>query len=58
MRFRETIVMAVLREIDKADYLTLGSYRPLILENICSKILRMVIADCIVDMAKEYALLL
>ena len=50
--------MAVLREIGKADYLTLGSYRPLILENICSKILRMVIADCIVDMAKEYALLL
>ena len=50
--------MAVLREIGKADYLTLRSYRPIILENTPSKILQKVTADRIVDMAKEYTLLL
>ena len=50
--------MAIIREISKADYLTLGSYQPIILENTLSKILQKVIADYIVDMAKEYALLL
>ena len=48
----------MLHEINKADYLTLGSYRPIILVNTLSKILQKVIADRIVDMAKEYALLL
>ena len=42
----------------KVDYLLLGSYRPIALENTLSKTLERVIADYIVDMAKEYALLL
>jgi len=41
----------------KADYLVLGSYRPIALENTLSKILERVIADHIADMAKEHALL-
>jgi hypothetical protein len=58
LRLRGTIVTAVLRKISKAYYLTLGSYRPIILENTLSKILQKVIVDRIVDIAKEYALLL
>jgi hypothetical protein len=42
----------------KVDYLILGSYCPITLENTLSKILEKVIADRIVDIAKEYALLL
>jgi hypothetical protein len=48
----------ILRKEGKVDYLILGSYRPIALENTLSKILEKVIADYIVDMAKEYALLL
>jgi hypothetical protein len=50
--------MVVLRKEGKADYLILGSYRPIALENTLSKILEKVIADYIVDIAKEYNLLL
>ena len=50
--------MFILRKEGKADYLLLGSYRPIALENTLSKILERVIADRIVDTAKEYALLL
>ena len=50
--------MFILRKEGKADYLFLGSYRPIALENTLSKILERVIADYIVDTAKEYALLL
>ena len=50
--------MFILRKEGKADYLFLGSYCPIILENTLSKILERVIANSIVDMAKEYALLL
>ena len=50
--------MFILRKEGKADYLFLGSYRPIALENTFNKILERVIADYIVDIAKEYTLLL
>ena len=40
--------MIILRKEGKADYLFLGSYRPIALENTLSKILKKVIADRIV----------
>jgi len=51
------IITFILYKEGKADYLLLGSYRPIALENTLSKILERVIADYIVDMAEEYALL-
>ena len=50
--------MFILRKEGKADYLFLGSYRPITLKNTLSKILEKVIADYIADTAKEYTLLL
>ena len=50
--------MVILHKEGKADYLLLGSYRPIALENTLSKILKRVIVKCIVDIAKEHALLL
>ena len=50
--------MVVLYKEGKADYLLLGSYRPIALENTLSKILERVIIEYMVDIAKEYALLL
>jgi hypothetical protein len=50
--------MFILYKEGKVDYLLLGSYRPIALENTLSKILERVIVDYIVDIAKEYALLL
>ena len=50
--------MFILYKEGKADYLFLGSYRPITLENTLSKILERVIADHIVDTAKKHALLL
>ena len=50
--------MFVLYKEGKADHLLLGSYHPIALENILSKILERVIADRIVDTAEEHALLL
>jgi len=49
--------MFVLYKEGKVDYLLLGSYCPIALKNTLSKILERVIADHIVDTAKEYALL-
>ena len=57
-RLRRAIITFVLRKEGKADYSLLGSYRPIALENTLSKILERVIADYIVDIAEEYALLL
>jgi hypothetical protein len=48
----------ILQKEGKADYLILRSYRPIILENTLSKILERVIVAYIVDIAKEYNLLL
>ena len=50
--------MFILHKEGKVDYSLLESYRPITLENTLSKILERVIADRIVDTAKEYALLL
>ena len=50
--------MFILCKEDKVDYLLLGSYCPITLENTLSKILKRIIADRIVDIAEEYALLL
>ena len=50
--------MFVLRKEGKADYLLLGSYRPIALENTLNKILKRVIAKCIADTVEKYALLL
>ena len=52
------MTMFVLRKEGKADYLFLGSYRPIALENTLSKILERVVADRIADIAEEYAILL
>jgi len=57
-RLRRAIITFILCKEGKADYLFLGSYRPIALENTLSKILERVIADHIVDMVEEYALLL
>jgi len=51
------MITFILCKEGKADYLFLGSYRPIALENTLSKILERVIADCIVDIAEEHALL-
>ena len=50
--------MFILCKEGKTDYLFLGSYCPIALKNTLSKILKRVIADRIVDIAEEYALLL
>jgi len=57
-RLGRSITTVVLRKEGKVDYLILGSYRPITLENTLSKILEKVIADRIVDMVEEHALLL
>ena len=58
LRLRRAIITFILYKEGKADYLFLGSYRPITLENTLSKILERVIADYIADTAKEHALLL
>jgi len=57
-RLRRSITTVILQKEGKVDYLILGSYRPITLENTLSKILEKVIADYIVDTAEEHALLL
>ena len=58
LRLKRVITIFILYKEDKADYLLPRSYRPITLENTLSKILERVIADHIVETAKEYALLL
>jgi hypothetical protein len=50
--------MFILYKEGKVDYLFLESYHFITLKNTLSKILKRVVADYIVDIAKEYALLL
>ena len=57
LRLRRAIIMVVLHKEGKADYLLLGSYRPIALENTLSNILERVIVERIVDTAKKHALL-
>ena len=58
LRFGRVIIIFILYKEGKADYLFLGSYRPIALENTLSKILKRVIIDRMADIAKEYTLLL
>ena len=58
LRLGRAIITFILRKEGKVDYLLLGSYRPIALENTLSKILERVVVERIVDIAKEYALLL
>ena len=58
LRLRRAIITFILYKEGKVDYLFLRSYRPIALKNTLSKILERVIADRIVDMAEEHALLL
>jgi len=58
LQLRRAIITVILRKEGKVDYLILGSYRPIALENTLSKILEKVIVNYIVDTAKEYNLLL
>ena len=58
LRFRRAITIFILYKEGKANYLFLGSYRPIALKNTLNKILERVIADYIVDTAKKYTLLL
>src|SRR5437016_5139366 len=57
LRLGRAITTVVLRKEGKADYLLLGSYRPITLENTLSKILKRVIAEHIANTAKKHALL-
>src|SRR6266567_2528143 len=57
LRLRRAITTVVLYKEGKVDYLFLGSYRPIALENTFSKILERVIVEHIVDIAEEYTLL-
>ena len=58
LRLGRAIIMFILYKEGKANYLFLKSYRPIALKNTLSKILKKVIVNCIVDIAKEHALLL
>ena len=57
LRLRRAITIFVLYKEGKADYLLLGSYQPIALENTLSKILERVIVNYIADIAEEYTLL-
>ena len=58
LRLKKAIIIFILCKKGKADYLFLRSYCFISLKNTFSKILKRVIVDCIVNIAKEYALLL
>jgi hypothetical protein len=58
LRLRRAIIIYILYKEDKADYLLLKSYDLITLENTLSKILKRVVVDYIIDIAKKHALLL
>ena len=58
LRLKRAIIIIILHKEDKADYLLLGNYCPITLENTLSKILERVIVEHMADIAKEHALLL
>jgi len=58
LKLGRAIITFILYKEGKADYLFLGSYRPIALENTLSKILKRVIADHMADTVEEHALLL
>ena len=58
LRLKRVIIMYILCKEGKADYLFLGSYYPITLENTLNKILKRVVANHIVNIAEKHALLL
>jgi hypothetical protein len=52
------MITFILHKEGKADYLFPRIYRPITLENTLSKILERVVVNRVVDIAKEYTLLL
>ena len=58
LKLKKAIITFILYKKGKVDYLLLKSYRPITLKNTLSKILKKVIADRIIDIVKEHALLL
>jgi hypothetical protein len=58
LRLRRAITTYILYKEGKADYSLLGSYYFITLENTLSKILKRVVVNYIVDIAKEHTLLL
>jgi hypothetical protein len=58
LRLKKAIIMYILYKEGKADYLLLKSYRFITLKNTPSNILKRVIVNYIIDIAKEYTLLL
>ena len=57
-RLGRAITIVILYKEGKADYLLLRSYHLITLKNTFSKILKRIIAEYIIDIAKECALLL
>src|SRR6266702_5821367 len=57
LRLGRAIIIVVLYKKGKVDYLLLGSYRPIALENTLSKILKRIIVEHIADTVKKHTLL-
>ena len=57
-RLKRAIIIFILHKEGKADYLLLGNYQPIALENTLSKILKRVVIEHIADIAEKHALLL
>ena len=57
LKLKKAIIIFVLYKEGKVNYLFLESYRPIVLKNTLSKILKRVIMDYIADIAEEHALL-
>ena len=58
LRLRRAITIVILYKKGKVDYLLLRNYHPIALKNTLSKILKRIIVEHIVDIAKEHTLLL
>ena len=56
-RLKKAIIIFILRKKGKVNYLFLESYCSITLKNTLNKILKKVIVDYIVDIAKEHVLL-
>ena len=52
LRLSRAIITVILYKEGKVDYLILGSYHPIALENTLSKILKSVIVDYIINIAE------
>ena len=57
-RLKKAIIIYILYKEGKVDYLFLGNYRLIILENTLSKIFKKAVVNYIADIAKKHGLLL